>query len=145
MFFHKKNVNFNLGHCIPNIYLIDKFYRRNKKSICDYYEIINSIKAWPNPVKAKGLDLITPWPKWHLIIFKEWFFLTYIYVMLSNCTNINKQYSPATQFTSLEFLGLNSTKSIRSVVTGKKTKKMQICFKLQLIYHIYGFPVFKPI
>lgn len=43
--------------------------------------------------------------------------------MLSNCPNINKQHSPATQFRSLEFLGLNSTKSIRSVVTGKKTKK----------------------
>lgn len=43
--------------------------------------------------------------------------------MLSNCPNINKQHSPATQFTSLEFLGLNSTKSIRSVVTGKKKLK----------------------
>lgn len=48
--------------------------------------------------------------------------------MLSNCTNINKQHSPATQFTSLEFLGLNSTKSIRSVVTGKKPKKCKYVF-----------------
>lgn len=48
--------------------------------------------------------------------------------MLSNCPNINKQHSPATQFTSLELLGLNSTKSIRSVVTGKKTKKCKYVF-----------------
>lgn len=48
--------------------------------------------------------------------------------MLSNCPNINKQHSPATQFASLEFLGLNSTKSIRSVVTGKKTKKCKYVF-----------------
>lgn len=65
--------------------------------------------------------------------------------MLSDCTNVNKQHSLAPQFTSLEFFGLYSTNWIRSVVTVKETEKCKYFFLLQLIYHIYGFPVFKPI
>lgn len=48
--------------------------------------------------------------------------------MLSNCTNINKQDLLAPQFTSLDFFGLYSTNSIRSVFTGKETEKCKYVF-----------------
>lgn len=60
--------------------------------------------------------------------------------MLSNCTNINKQHSLAPQFTSLEFFGLYSTNSIRSVVTGKETEKWKYVFNYNYFIIFTVFP-----